>query len=152
MSVDILESVVSELYGNDVVRGLVDDAIFQDVLPSDRTDTLYIVVQLIASNPARHLTGTSGYTDALVQINVWGRSPARTRVEVNDVAEAIREALGGAIQATLGTPPHDVEVGVVKIDRDPNAVLPPRRGEQGVTFGARQTARISHSESVPVFA
>lgn len=152
MSVDICAAVVSELEGNDVVRGLVDDAIFQDVLPSTRTDTLYIVVQFLGANPGRHLTGTSGYTDAFVQINVWGRSPARTRVDVNEVAEAIREAIGGAIQATLGTPPHDVSVGFVKVDRNPNAALPPRRGGQGVTFGARQTARINHSESVPAFA
>ncbi len=151
MSVDICAALVSELYADDVVRGLVGDAIFQDALPSLRTDTLYIVVQLLSSRPGRHLTGTSGYTDALVQINAWGVGPRRTRVDVNEVAEAIREAVGGAIQATLGTPPHEVEVGAVKIDRDPNATLR-RPGKEGLTFGARQTARINHSESVPTFA
>lgn len=152
MRVDVVAALVSHLDADDVIRGLLGDAIFRDVLPSDREDTLYIIVQHLGAIPGRHLTAVSGYTEAFVQINVWGRGPEQTRVEVEEVADAIREALDHMTQTTLGTPPDDVAIGVIELERNPDDVVRPRRGEESVTYIARQTARIEHTESVPTFA
>ena len=152
MRVDICSALVSHLFADDVIRGLVSDAIFRDELPARRKDSLYVVVQRISAIPGRHLTAVSGYTEAIVQINVWGVGPDRTRVDVEEVANAIREALDHMTQATLGTPPDDVSIGVVELERDPDEVIPPKRGQEHVIYGARQTARIEHTESVPTFA
>lgn len=132
------------------MRGLVGDAIFQDELPSDRKDTLYIVIEYLGAIPGRHLTRVSGYADATLQTNVWGRTPDRTRVEVEAVADAIRETVKDHLaHTTLGTPPNDVSVGSVMLERNPNAVIHPKGGEEGLIYGARQTALIEYTESIP---
>lgn len=147
MSVDICASLMSHLYADFEVRSLVDDNIYRDVAPSEITSDR-IVVQHLGAIPGRHLTATSGYTEALVQINVWG--PNRTNVEA--VADAIREALDHLTGATLGTPPNEATANVIMLTRDPDDWIPPRQGQEDGTYGARQTARIFHDESVPTFA
>lgn len=147
MRVDICASLISHLYDDDDVRRLVGKDIYRDIAPNEG-ETLYITVQRLFAEPGRHLTAVSGYTEASVQINTWG--PNRTDVEA--VADAIREALDHMTGATLGTPPNEATVAVVEITRDPDDVIPPRHGEQDVTYGARQTARIEHTESIPTFA
>ena len=147
MSVDICASMISHLYADDEIRRLEGDNIYRDVAPDDG-ETLYTIVQHLGAIPGRHLTATSGYTEALVQINTWGRN----RTDVEAVADAIREALDQMIGATLGTPPNEATIAVIKLIRDPDDVIPPRQGQEDVTYGARQTARIFHDESVPTFA
>lgn len=146
MSVDICASLISHLYNDDVVRGLVGDAIHHDVAPH-KGETLYIVIQHLGARPGRHLTATSGYTEALVQINTWGRD----HTEVEAVADAIREALDNMTHATLGTPPNEATVDVIQLARDPNDWRAPLEGQHDGRYGARQTARIFHKESVPTF-
>lgn len=147
MSVDICASVVSHLYADDDVRRLVDDNIYRDVAP-DEAGTLYTTVQHLGATPGRHLVSTSGYTEALVQINTWGTN----RTDVEAVADAIREALDHMIGATLGTPPNEATVGAIYLTRDPDDWIPARQGEHDGTYGARQSARIFHDESIPTFA
>lgn len=146
MSVDICASVISHLYADDTVHSLVDEHVYRDVAPSDIA-TERIVVQHLGAIPGRHLTATSGYTEALVQINVWGPN----RPDVEAVADAIREALDHLTGATVGTPPNEATVAVVILSRDPDEWIPPRQGQEQGIFGARQTARIEHTESIPTF-
>ncbi len=154
MSVDICASVISHLFADDDVRRLIGNDIYRDIAPNEG-ETLYIVVQRLFAEPGRHLTAVSGYTDALVQINTWGlstRESGISRRDVEAVADAIREALDHMTGATLGTPPNEATIGVIMLTRDPDDVIPPRHGEEDVTYGARQTARIEHTESIPTFA
>lgn len=147
MSVDICASLISHLHNDDVVSGLIGDAIHRDVA-LHKGETLYVVVQHLGAKPGRHLTATSGYTEAMVQINTWGTN--RTTVEA--VADAIREALDHMTQATLGSPPNEATVSVIQLTRDPDSWRAPLEGQHDGTYGARQTARIFHDESVPTFA
>lgn len=146
MSVDICAAVISHLYADIDVFTLVGEHIYRDIAPNEG-ERLYIVVQHLGAVPGRHLTATSGYTEALVQINAWGS----TRAGVESVADAIREALDHLTGATVGNPPNSASVDVIQLTRDPDDVIPPRQGEEDVTYGARQTARIFHKESVPTF-
>lgn len=152
MSVDIAASTMSHLYADDTVRGLIGENIYRDRAPNDVPlrdgETLYVVVQRLVSRSARHLTATSGYAEAMVQINVWGSN--RTTVEA--VADAIREALDHMTHATLGTPPNEAEIHVIQLARDPDDWRAPLEGQHDGRYGARQTARIFHRESVPTFA
>ena len=152
MSVDIAASTMSHLYADDVVRSLIGENIYRDRAPKDVPprdgETLYVVVQRLGARSARHLTATSGYAEALVQINVWGSN--RTTVEA--VADAIREALDHLTGATLGTPPNEATVAVIMLTRNPDGWIEPQHGEYDGTYGARQTASIEHTESVPTFA
>lgn len=147
MSVDICASVISHLFADDEIRRLEGDNIYRDIAPN-AGETLYTIVQHLGAIPGRHLTAVSGYTEALVQINTWGTS----RRDVEAVADAIREALDHLTGATLGTPPNEATVAVIELTRDPDDVIPPRQGQEDVTYGARQTARIEHTESIPTFA
>ena len=151
MSVDIGASTMSHLHGDDVVFGLIGENIYRDRAPRDAPlrdgETLYVVVQHLGARPGRHLTATSGYAEALVQINTWGSN--RTKVEA--VADAIREALDHMTQATLGTPPNEAEIHVIRLARDPDDWRRPLEGQHDGRYGARQTARIFHDESVPRF-
>lgn len=154
MSVDICASMISHLFDDDDVRRLLGNNIHRDIAP-DSGETLYTIVQHLGAIPGRHLTSTSGYTEALVQINTWGQSNADVQISrshVEAIADAIREALDHLTGATLGTPPNEATVAVIRLTRDPDQVIPPLRGEQDVTYGARQTARIFHDETVPTFA
>ena len=83
-----------------------------------------------------------------MQINTWGSN----RTDVEAVADMIRESLDHLTGATLGTPPNTATVAVVMLTRDPDDVITPRHGQEDVTYGARQTARIEHTESIPTFA
>lgn len=147
MSVDICAAVISHLYNDADVSSLVGDHVYRDVAPNEG-ETLYIIVQHLGAIPGRHLLATSGYTEALVQINTWGL----TRPGVEAVADAIREALDHLTGSTVGTPPNEATIAVIILTRDPDDVIPPRQGEEDVTYGARQSARIFHDESVPTFA
>lgn len=152
MAIDIAASTMSHLYADDTFRGLVGENIYRDVAPKDAPlrdgETLYVVVQRLGARPGRNLIATSGYAEALVQINTWGSN--RTTVEA--VADVIREALDNMIQATLGTPPNEATVDVIKLSRDPDEWRAPLEGQHDGRRGARQTARIVHRESVPTFA
>lgn len=154
MSVDICAAVISHLFNDTDVSNLVGKHVYRDFAPNEG-ETLYIVVQRIFAEPGRHLTAVSGYTEALVQINTWGlstRDSGISRSDVEAVADAIREALDHMTGATLGSPPHSATVRVIMLTRDPDDTIPPRQGEEDVTYGARQTASIEHAESVPTFA
>lgn len=152
MSVDIAASTMSHLHNDDVVFGLIGENIYRDRAPKDMPlrngETLYIVVQRLVARSARNLVSTSGYAEALVQINTWGSN--RTTVEA--VADAIREALDHMTQATLGRPPNEAEIHVIQLARDPDSWQRPLEGQHDGRYGARQTARIFHDESVPTFA
>lgn len=154
MSVDICAAMISHLFNDTDVSNLVGEHIYRDVAPNEG-ETLYITVQHLGAIPGRHLTATSGYTEALVQINTWGlstRDSGISRSDVEAVADAIREALDHMTGETLGSPPNSATVAVIMLTRDPDDVIPPRHGEEDVIYGARQTARIFHDESVPTFA
>lgn len=152
MSVNIVASTMSHLYADDTVRGLIGENIYRDVAPKNvplrNGEKFYVVLQHLGARPGRHLTATSGYAEALVQINVWGSN--RTTVEA--VADAIREALDHMTQATLGTPPNEAAIHVIQLARDPDDWRAPLEGQHDGRYGARQTARIFHDESVPTFA
>lgn len=147
MSVDICASMISHLFNDADISSIVGEHVYRDVGPNS-SETLYIVVQHLGAISGRHLIATSGYTEALVQINTWGSN----RTDVEAVADMIRESLDHLTGATLGTPPNTATVAVVMLTRDPDDVIPPRHGQEDVTYGARQTARIEHTESIPTFA
>ena len=152
MSVDIAASIMSHLYADDTVRGLIGENIYRDVAPKNAPlrdgEILYVVIQRLPARSERNLVATSGYAEALVQINVWGSN--RTTVEA--VADAIREALDHMTHATLGTPPNEATISVIHLARDPDDWRAPLEGQHDGRYGARQTARIFHDESVPTFA
>lgn len=152
MSVDIGASTMSHLHNDDVVFGLIGGNIYSDRAPKNVPlrdgETIYVVVQHLGARPGRNLTSTSGYTEALVQINTWGSN----RTIVKAVAEAIRLALDHMTQATLGTPPNEAAIHVIRLARDPDDWRAPLEGQEDGRYGARQTARIFHDESVPTFA
>lgn len=80
------------LLANATVSGLVSTRVYPNILP--QKPTLPALVYSRISGPRIHtLTGTSGWSDARIQIDSWGA----TYIAAQDLAAAVRASLDGFI-------------------------------------------------------
>ena len=122
------------------ITALVGDRIFPIQAPTG-ADLPRVTITRITNGHEHHLLGAAGLSQAVYQIDSWGRNSS----EVTSVAEAIRTALDGFIDKLMGA----VNVRGAFLESETDSIEPPVDASQDAIFRVSQDWSISHVESIP---
>lgn len=97
----IEEALVAYLATQDGVVQLVGGRVYPEEAPPE-AGYPRVTYSVVSDVGGRHLTSAAGYSQARVQLDVWGQSGAQGYKQVSDVKEQLREALDG-YRGTMGS-------------------------------------------------
>ena len=141
------DAMIAELRADTGVAALVDERVFKKVAPQGKP-LPYITVQRISNSHVHHLTAASGLADARVQVSCWDTSDSGAEA----LAEAVREALDGFTQDTLGSGDNTADVRRISLDNDRDHFVPSTVGSDIGTHGMILDFDVWYGESVPTFS
>lgn len=145
MAISLLDAVYDYLSSHASIVALVGIRIYPGIAPKSAIRP-YITFNLLSARPTHHAGGSSGFVNEDIQIDAWGDNT----VDVENVAEAVRESLDGMQTKNIGTPPmfiSSAELRTKHID-----MFAPTRSDQKAIYRASSDYTIWRSESVPTFA
>lgn len=103
----------------------------------------FVTVTTPSSDHGHDLSGSAGYAETLVDVNIW----ARNVTERDEIADAVR----GALQGYSGTIKAVIVRGIT-LQLDNAFFEPDRAGSETGIFHRIMTFFVSHVESIPTFA
>lgn len=140
-------ALVYHLKNNETVSGYVGARVFPLVAP-ESTARPYLVFNRISVTRHPEMEAASGLVTSRVQIDCWDDDP----LTAQNVAEAVRGALDGYKNTTMGAGDHTCAIHRIMLDGQHDDFSPPREGEEDFgAYGEQLDCLIIHTESVPTF-
>lgn len=141
------DALVVELRANAGVAAIVATRVFRGIAPQGQA-LPYLTLQLISNDHQDHMTAASGLADARIQVSSWDK----TEHGAEALANAVREALDGFTQATLGGSGYTADVRRISLEGEAENYVAPMAGDDVGVFGVMQDYGIWYGETIPTFA
>ena len=139
-------ALVYHLKNDDGVSALVGARVFPQ-FGKEGIAYPYIVFNRVSTARHPEMEAASGLVSSRVQIDVWDNDP----LTAQNVAEAVRAALDGYTNTTMGSGDHTCAVHRIMLDGQRDTFSPPLEGKEDGAYGEQLDFVVIHTESVPTF-
>lgn len=143
---DIMAAFHNHLRDDAGVAALVSTRIYEGIAPANAALPRVTLNRISSPSRSAHQGGSGGLVQARIQIDCWGSQGAAEHVSV---ADAVRDALDGFMQSTMGDDVLDVRS--VTLDAEWTEYDTPVNADESGIPRVIQEYLVWYAESVPTF-